>query len=70
MVCPGWVGNIDFLVLRTREKLGKEKRSYVNGSGTRDCLDRSYLTLRLESHAGGGRFFGKNEDHDIPAVPG
>lgn len=53
MVYPGWVRDIDFLVLRAREESSKEKRSYVNSSGTRDCLDRSYLKLRLESHSGG-----------------
>lgn len=53
MVWPSWVRDVDFLVLGTRKKFGKEKRSQVDGSGTRDGLDRSYLSLRLESDAVG-----------------
>lgn len=50
MVCPSWVGKVNFLALGTRKKFGKEKRSQVNGPSTRDGLDRSYLGLRLESY--------------------
>lgn len=57
MVYPSWVGKVDFLVLGTREKSGKEKRSQVNGSGTRDGLDRGYLDLRLEPQAKNNLFF-------------
>lgn len=53
MVCPGWVGKVNFLILGAGEKFGKEKCSNVDGSRTRNSLDRSYLsyefTLRILS---------------------
>lgn len=43
MISPGRVGEVELLILRTREVFDKEKSTKVNGSSTRDGLYGSNL---------------------------